>query len=450
MGRSESSQVASIAERGQSDIVVEGRREDLQTARACDGHVALTGFQGSGAGSSALCLLALLLCAAGPLEAAWSTPRRIGSNDGDFTQPEIAVEGRTVHVAYRPGGFGVSYLRSEDCGDTWFEPISVPSTFGSGLSMAISEAVVHIVWGEFASLLGFADSRQIFHVQSWDGGQTWSRKQRISNATQWNGTPSLVALGYDLWVAWSRGEIVSSRFRPTSIVVARSSSGGQRWRRRLVSRDAPGAFSPRIALDRSSAPEKRRLHLVWEREVAGADPRLFRELMHQETRDAGKSWSEPVRLNETIGLGASALVAMRGAVHVVWQVLPGFPRTRSDVFYRRKVRNKPWGHEPALNATGFAARGKLAGSDRTLWAAWVNSQISTAGGISVRRSRNGGKRWNRQQLLSTTGGLPAIAVPTDPVGECAGTAHVVYHGRAIENGVTRYGLVYQRHPKKLH
>ena len=171
--------------------------------------------------------------------------------------------------------------------------------------------------------------------------------------------------------------------------------------------------------------------------------------MHQETRDSGKSWSEPVRLNDTLGLQAGDLVAMKGAVHVVWQVLPGFPRTRSDVFYRRKVRNKPWDREPALNVTGFASRGRLAGADGTLWAAWVNSQISTAGGISVRRSRNGGKRWGRQHLLATSGGLPAIAVPADPVGECAGTAHVVYHGRAIENGVARFGLVYQRHPRKL-
>ena len=395
--------------------------------------------------SSALCLLALLLCAAGPLEAAWSRPFRIGSNGGNLAAPEIVVEGQTVHVAYRPGGFGVLYRRSEDCGETWFEPVGVPRTLGLGLALAASESAVHIVWAHHAPVRGFGSSFQVFYAQSRDGGRTWSREQRISNAAWDNGFPSMVALGDDLWVAWPRDETVEI----TSVVVARSSNGGRRWRRQLVSRDVPWGFTPRLAVDRSSPPEKRRLHLVWQREAPGADPQYFRELMHQETRDGGKSWSEPVRLNDTLGLRAGDLVAMKGAVHVVWQVLPGFPRTRSDVFYRRKVRNKPWDREPALNVTGFASRGRLAGSDGTLWAAWVNSQISTAGGISVRRSRNGGKRWNRQQLLSTTGGLPAIAVPTDPVGECAGTAHVVYHGRAIENGVARPGLVYQRHPRKL-
>ena len=405
----------------------------------------MTEHQRLSLGRLAACLFALPLCAAGPLDAAWSRPLRIGSSGGNLEQPEIVVKGRAVHVAYRPGGGGVVYRRSEDCGETWSEPVVLPRSLGAGLSVAVSESAVHIVWIDFVTIRGFGSSFQVFYVQSRDGGRTWSRERRISNPSQRNGFPSMVALEEDLWIVWPRDE--GGGF--TSLVVARSSDEGRRWRRRLVSRDALGAFFPLLALDRSSPPEKRRLHLVWEREIPDADPRFFHQLMHQETRDGGKSWSEPVRLNDTLGLEAGGLVAMKGAVHVVWQVLPGFPRTRSDVFYRRKVRNKPWDREPALNATGFAARGRLAGSDGTLWAAWVNSQISTAGGISVRRSRNGGKRWGRQQLLSTTGGLPAIAVPTDPVGECAGTAHVVYHGRAIENGVARSSLVYQRHPRKL-
>ena len=398
--------------------------------------------------SLALCLFALFLCAAGPLDAAWSKPLRIGWSGGYLERPEILVEGRTVHVAYPPGGFGISYLRSEDCGETWSGPFFVPRALGSGLSLAVSGRLVHVVWSEHVVVQGFGYRLHVFYSQSRDGGRTWSRRQRISNPNYDNGSLSIVAAGDDLWVAWNRGEVVRYQFKSKGVVVARSSDGANRWRRRLVSQNVLGAAFPRLAVDRSSPPEKRRLHLVWQREVPDVDPRFFHELMHQETRDSGKSWSEPVRLNDTLGLRAGDLVAMRGAVHVVWQVLPGFPRTRSDVFYRRKVRNKPWDSEPALNATGFAAGGRLAGADGTLWAAWANSQISTLGGISVRRSRNGGKRWGRQQLLVTSGGLPAIAVPTDPVGECAGTAHVVYHGRAIENGVARFGLVYQRHPKK--
>ena len=380
-----------------------------------------------------------------PLGAAWSKPLRIGSSDGNRGQPEIVVEGQTVHVAYRPGAGGVLYRRSEDCGETWLETVGVPGTLGLGLALAASESTVHVVWIHFVPVRGFGSSFQVFYAQSRDGGRTWSREQRISNAAWDNGFPSMVALGDDLSVAWPRDETIDV----ASVVVARSSNAGRRWRRQLVSRDVPWGYLPSVAIDRSSPPEKRRLHLVWQRETPDADRRYFRELMHQETRDGGKSWSEPVRLNDTLGLQAGDLVAMKGAVHVVWQVLPGFPRTRSDVFYRRKVRNKPWDREPALNVTGFASNGRLAGSDGTLWVAWVNSQISTAGGISVRRSRNGGKSWKRQRLLSTIGGLPAIAVPTDPVGECAGTAHLVYYGRAIENGVTRSGLVYQRYPRKL-
>ena len=386
-----------------------------------------------------------------PAEAAWTKPRRIGSDGSNLAQPEIAAYGASIHVVYRPGGGGAVHVSSSDCGETWSKTEVLPRAgAGSGDSVAVVGSSVHVVWSHFERIKGVGGTLQILFRRSEDSGRTWMARQRLSSTAWHNGLPSLALRGNDLWVAWPRGEIVQNRFRATGVVVARSHNGGRRWRRRAVVGHAPGAFHPRIAVDPDLPSATSRLHLVWEQEVPEEDPEFFKELLHRESRDGGRSWSAPERVNDRLGLEASALIAVGGAAHVARQILPGFPRSRADVFYYRKPGDGAWSSQRRLNTQDFASGARLAGASGRLWAVWTNFLGAAGGGISVRRSRSNGVRWARPHVLQPVeGSFPAIAMPVDPVGSCAGTAHLIYQGFAEVDGEQVFGLVYQRNPRKL-
>ncbi len=386
-----------------------------------------------------------------PAEAAWTKPRRIGPSGGNLVQPEIAASGASIHVVYRPGGGGAVHVSSSDCGDTWSEVKNIPRTMrGSGHQVAVVGTVVHLVWTQFEAIRGVGGTLQVLYRRSEDSGRTWMARQRLSSTAWHNGLPSLAVHGNDLWVAWPRGEIVQNRFRATGVVVARSHNRGRRWRRRAVVGHAPGARHPRIAVDPDLPSATSRLHLVWEQEVPEEDPEFFKELLHRESRDGGRSWSAPERVNDRLGLEASALIAVGGAAHVARQILPGFPRSRADVFYYRKPGDGAWSRQWRLSTQDFASGARLAGASGRLWAVWTNFLGPAGGGISVRRSRSNGARWARPHVLQPVeGSFPAIAMPVAPVGSCAGTAHLIYQGFAEVDGEQVFGLVYQRNPRKL-
>jgi hypothetical protein len=153
-------------------------------------------------------------------------------------EPQVAVDGQgLVHVAWlrrgRPGsaaGEGVYYARSADGGQTWSAPFEVAAGAHAGSQVAAGAAgQVHVVWNETGPQPAW------WHRWSLDGGQTWTRQERVSGFDGVSAPAALLDPGGSgaLYLLGASGTGGGGEGAPALLL---SAWDGQRW-------SAPEAFA---------------------------------------------------------------------------------------------------------------------------------------------------------------------------------------------------------------
>ena len=122
-----------------------------------------------------IAILALFLSAAA--HAQWTEPVQISGFEYSLLDARLSMVGDTIHVV-GSGAIKLYYLRSNDNGRTWTEPVCPADTFqGSEMpDILCAKDYIHLV----AILNPFGEPRKLFHYSSNDGGVTWSPPHLIT------------------------------------------------------------------------------------------------------------------------------------------------------------------------------------------------------------------------------------------------------------------------------
>jgi len=149
----------------------------------------------------------------------WPAARRLTTNAGDSSVPEIAVDGENVFVAWFDFSTGddaeIYFKNSANGGETWnfTRRLTNTPTESHAAAIAVRDAAVHIVWMEELS-----PDVEIFYRRSDDGGSTWNTAFNLSNNAGFSRTPNIAVNGSHLFVVWyddvDGNEEIYVKFKP--------------------------------------------------------------------------------------------------------------------------------------------------------------------------------------------------------------------------------------------
>jgi hypothetical protein len=163
----------------------------------------------------------------------WAEPLRIAIPAGIV---QFRVDSRDVfHILYinRTAELGVYYVRSEDLGQTWSEPVwldpdILPSYTPDSLNFEIDDQDgLHAVWF-YGALERGAQADRVTYVHSLDGGDTWTLPIKLDQFVEESehnltvASPRMVVQGQTVHVIWAAGDLPYRFYRF-------SQDAGQTW-----------------------------------------------------------------------------------------------------------------------------------------------------------------------------------------------------------------------------
>jgi len=282
--------------------------------------------------------------------------------DGLAIHSYIAFDG--IRVARpRRAESGIFVGTSSDGGITWAPPVPVmdhvntvmpfedkPWPVADNVQGSPHRGNVYVAWTRFDVYGSHAptDSSQIWFARSTDGGRTFQPGIRISdqggNAVDSDSTVegAVPSVGPDgtVYVVWAG---------PQGLVFDRSADGGYSFGTDRVIGDMPGGWDidvpgvdrhngmPVTGVDVSDGPHRGTLYVNWIDQRNG-DPDVFA----MASRDGGRTWSQPVRVNDDpVGDSAAQLFTwmavdpVDGSVNVVFLDRRGLKGTDTGVTVAR-------------------------------------------------------------------------------------------------------------------
>ena len=219
-----------------------------------------------------VCFAALFLLLAPYTYAQWTEPVRI-SSDPHPGIPRVVAVGDTMHVAATTH-FNIYYLRSNNNGETWTDPICpLEDFYGSRTPDIISSnGKLHMAFiGRYQS----GEPIGVYNVSSSDGGRSWGEPYEV----YYNGWkyPRLAASGDTLFL---------SSVIPGQILVFVSYDNGESWSDPYVAEQGSLVIDswPNILYFQG------RIQLIYQ--INDADDSVGIEIYHRFSDDHGLTWSE--------------------------------------------------------------------------------------------------------------------------------------------------------------
>lgn len=258
---------------------------------------------------------------------------------------------------------GIFVSRSDDGGRTWQPPVAAVDHLNTVLPFedkpwpaatktAAGESHVYLAWTRFDEYGSKApDCRsQIVFARSVDGGRTFAMPFRISDApgdcqdsdNTVEGVVPSVGVNGEVFVAWAG---------PAGLMFDRSTDAGVTLGADLKIADLPGGWDfavpgiersngmPVTGVDRSRGPSRGSIYVNWI-DARNGDPDVFVAA----SRDGGRSWSAPVRVNDDpIRNGAiqfftwMAVDPVDGSIAVLYYDRRGLTGTKTAVTLARST-----------------------------------------------------------------------------------------------------------------
>lgn len=243
-----------------------------------------------------------------------SDPWAAFSPDGTAWQMALALSGGT----FSPGSTNAMLVsRSGDGGRTWSDPVAlindVDQFFNDKNTITADPADARFVYATWDRLRQSENGPSWF-ARSTDGGATWEAAREIYNpggGSQTIGNLIRVLPDGALVLVFTQIDRVSATQRTASVRVMRSADRGASWSAPVTvsAHQAMGARDPstgRTIRDGAIVPQMAAgpdgsLHVAWQ------DARFTGQrdaIAYSRSRDAGATWSAPVRVNSQPGAAA--------------------------------------------------------------------------------------------------------------------------------------------------
>ncbi len=270
----------------------------------------------------------------------WGEDLRLTTAEEVSVQPSIAVSGTTLHLVWEdqrdliPGPeFELYYKRSTDNGASWSDDFRL-TTNGSPKGQPTVAAIganVLVLWMDRRD-----GNFEIYFKRSGDGGLTWSPDTRLTDNQGISEVPAIAVNDDTFHLAWednTKGDGSEGTVDDYEIFYRQSRNGGVTW-----SKPARLTDAPKLSLDPSIAASGNNIHVVWKdrRDSTASDARTAdAEVYYKESRDGGLTWSEDTRLtNDTDESTLVSVAASSSAIHVVWAALHD---ETSDIYTLRNI-----------------------------------------------------------------------------------------------------------------
>ena len=242
-------------------------------------------------------------------------------------------------------------VTSRDGGRTWTPPVELAQASpgylfdkGSLTADPARAGVAYAVWARFhVPAHGPPVESDAMLAKTTDGGRTWSQPKVILPGAGDEGTIGSIVVADPLrrrlyhFTFWQVG-VVPTVTRPSRLLVQSSSDGGSTWSRpRTVAQAYTVALHTREAYSReqirtgftvpSFAVDRRTgvLYAAWQ--DARFSGKRFDQIAFASSRDAGRTWTAPVRLSAASwqGFVPTAAVTAAGVVGVAYYETPSAP-----------------------------------------------------------------------------------------------------------------------------
>jgi len=338
-----------------------------------------------------LCLLAALaICT--PAHAQWTEPVLIPSDLGLMTPRSVTV-GDTIHVVAF-GSVHFYYLRSNDNGTTWTEPVRPPNDFYRSYmpDISFSNNLIHIVFvGRFQT----QQPLHVYHMSSSDGGRTWSEPQLIHDEGYRH--PRFACKGDTLFV---------SSYARLELYVLSSFDNGETWNESVPAEYMLGTIPPANIMYSNG-----RIHLVYQHGVQ--EDTTGWEIYHRYSDDLGLTWSDRYGLSTLEhwqegkhSQSPSAYADSNGNIIALWMDYKyggacGIPT--GDILGRVSRDNgETWLPETRLTYTQTGRNSSCLILNDRLYAVWADYYYfyCTKGKIMYSESSDWGGTWNDAEIIS--------------------------------------------------
>jgi len=340
-------------------------------------------------------LLTLILF--NPAFAGWSEPVRI-SEPGGCWYPQILAHGDTLHVVYEnTNQFDkISYLRSDNSGEGWAEPI----VLSADSSQTVFPRILHngtLLMALWRNIAYYQEPRNwnIGFALSSDNGLTWTEPLYIINPG-WDHILYFSASGSGPVV----NVIASKRVSPDLIFYdIRSTNFGENWSEPVeIFRAAQSGTSDQVSLGSF-------VHLVWS---GNFDQDDSWETYYTRSIDEGNTWLANEMLTEDDGKEStrpSICMASQSDLLLLWTDLKFSPYWfTGDLFLRKSTNSgQQWQSESQITNNHLARRSDIVGNADTIRLVWEDEREANGRrGIYYNNSDNGGINWGNEVRLDNS------------------------------------------------
>ncbi len=333
----------------------------------------------------------------------WSEDVRLTNHTNANRKTNMATEGDEIHIVWERfmgednGYYEVFYMKSEDDGRTWSEPLRMSEHEYSvwNPDIAVHGDHVHVVWDRLAPSV----SRQTYYRRSTDGGETWHPERLISRDDGYDSVGPTIAVGDDgisVHVVWvdERHEDESWPLN-TELYYNRSLDGGETWEGELRMTDAPYySASQQIAVEGET------VHVLWSDARYGV---TSGDLFYKVSYDNGETWSDDFILADTPDSEISGAIAVdENNIHVIWVRMVG---STYYLYYRNSTDNGEtwspaqllWGPYDLVSNPDISVLGDEV---NVVWAGRIEEGEDTQ--IYFKESLDGGISWEDDLRLTYT------------------------------------------------
>jgi hypothetical protein len=281
--------------------------------------------------------------------ASWKSPVNISSNPGSSFDPEIAVLGTNVYLAWTQANAAntsndILFRRSTDAGATWQSKVNLSSDPENSRNSEIATigASVYVVWERLIpNEVNGSLNNEIVFKRSLNNGANWQAVHTISNSPAEESTqPELSVVGSNVYLAWKDNVVDETKHGDADIFFRRSIDGGSSWEHIIKVGHADSNYgSDCIKLELAGSGTG--VYVVWTA-LGGCDSSL--SIFFNHSNDSGQTWTLPeqlagytVRSKAGDEIGRPLLEASGNTVYLVMTKKMSGPGT--DIFFGRSTNS---------------------------------------------------------------------------------------------------------------